>query len=488
MTGGGPGPGGDAEARRAARHERYLRDRERILARNKRWRAEHPEQVREAGRRWKAAHPSDKPHRIPRTGAHRPGGDSERWEERGGLPGKAVRPVPDGQREDSDREADEFFARRWSAADRARLQEAARQATPAGLIQAWQEESEARRRRYGEAGVVDPLVAAAAARQAEAARRRQAAAERRKARRATPEGREAARAATARYRERHPERVREYMAGWRERNRDRIREQSAAWRDARPGRDAGRVRTAEQEAERERRRREREAADPGLGDRRRAAARDRYRLKARLERLGLPPRTVKPAPARQVRADRAAADEFFARRWSAADRERIQWQYVATPPERLAGWDRYTASIRAGRGPGPVAEYLRAHGARLREEARMDSVARVLAGKPALDVEEEVRRRAEAEAWTPRPPRPAHPAPPVGWSLVEGEPLAPAAPDPEAAAWLRQARRQAGRPGFLRRHDQTRAAGPVRRRPPGPDTGPVAGGPAGTGPSGPSLG
>lgn len=162
----------------------------------------------------------------------------------------------------------------------------------------------------------------------------------------------------------------------------------------------------------------------------RARSREGARRRRRLEKLGLPPRRIQRVYAGDRRANTAAADEFFARERTVKERGRIaaELQYVASnipasveqarrayfnapdpmpeaSPRMLAlnrlkaQMDRQTQEVLQER-PTLLINHRHRHEARLREEIRMDSIARQLRGRPPLEAGIELERRLVAEVDT----------------------------------------------------------------------------------------
>ena len=226
-----------------------------------------------------------------------------------------------------------------------------------------------------------------------------------------------------RFRRDHPEKVAEYKRRFQERHPERAAEQARRgarnWRDrnADAAREKSRVAAAQ-----------RRGADPDKFrawyqanlERERARSREASRLRSRLKSLGLPPRSVGKVYANEKRAHAFEADQFFQRRRTAGDVARVReelrparaildtaWladakaRFEPTPTHLLAAWARDSAIAKARRTPAERREmlvgYLGKHGDQLRQDAELDSRARVLRGAPPLDVEKEVKQRA-AEA------------------------------------------------------------------------------------------
>jgi hypothetical protein len=226
-----------------------------------------------------------------------------------------------------------------------------------------------------------------------------------------------------RFRRDHPDKVSEYKRRFRERHPERVAEQarrgSQNWRDrnADVAREKARISAAE-----------RRHADPEKFrawyqanlERERARSRDASRLRSRLKALGLPARSVGKVYANEKRAHAVEADQFFQRRRTAGDVARVReelkparaildaaWRtdakarFEPTPTHLLAAWARDSALARArltrDERREMFAGYLAKHGDQLRQDAELDSRARVLRGAPPLDVNKEVKLRA-AEA------------------------------------------------------------------------------------------
>jgi hypothetical protein len=125
------------------------------------------------------------------------------------------------------------------------------------------------------------------------------------------------------------------------------------------------------------------------------ANRDRRRLARRLEKAGLPPKSVHPATAAERRRNEEEAERFFTNRRTAEERRRIQKEYVPTPPELIEKWERSSRRARERRQElAAVKRYVAKCGDRLREEAALDSRARMARGASPLDVDVEVFQRA----------------------------------------------------------------------------------------------
>lgn len=222
------------------------------------------------------------------------------------------------------------------------------------------------------------------------------------------------------FRREHPDKVAEYQRRFEERHPERAAEQGRRatqdWRDknADSVREKGRSDAAQ-----------RREADPDKFrawyqanlERERARGREASRMRSRLKSLGLPPRSVGKVYANEKRSNATAADHFFQRRRTAGDvtrlrdeleparaildpawRARAKASFEPTPTHLLAAWARDSALARARLSPTQRREifagYLAKHGDKLRQEATLDSRARVLRGEQPLDVEREVKQRA----------------------------------------------------------------------------------------------
>lgn len=268
-------------------------------------------------------------------------------------------------------------------------------------------------------------------RQAERARRRKA--KNAKARAWYAENREQAQARSATFRQEHPEKVRQYQRTYKERHPERCRANAAeatrryVGKNAEMVREKGRLAAA----------RRREANPEALRERynnnleaERTRSREGARRRRRLEKLGLPPRRIQRVFAGDRRANAAAADEFFARERTVKERGRIaadlpyeasnipasvkqaRRAYFNAPdpmpevsPRMLAlnrlkvQMDRQAQEVLQER-PKLLDAHRHRHEARLREEIRMDSIARQLRGRPPLEAGTELERRLVAEVDT----------------------------------------------------------------------------------------
>lgn len=220
--------------------------------------------------------------------------------------------------------------------------------------------------------------------------------------------------------ERKRERQRRYQRNYEQRHPERKRESgrlsAARWRDA----NADEARTRNREASAQNREKDPERYrrwyEANL-ERERAKAREASKRRARLKQLGLPPRRVPRAFAADRRANAAAADAFFRRNWSSeaaavAQREAPQVlarrRFLASrepvPAELIARFKATTNEIREGyeefqlqrRLPHIIEKRGQQHAAAVREEVRVDQVARQINGKPPLNTEREIEIRIAA--------------------------------------------------------------------------------------------
>lgn len=324
--------------------------------------------------------------------------------------------LPEGtsrRRPTEDPEKKRDSARRWREANREYRAQKKRE---------WNEANPDRRRELNRLSM---------RRQAERARRRKA--KNAKARIWRAENREQERSRSAAFRQEHPETVRQYQRTYKERHPERYRANAAEARrryvdkNAETVREKGRLAAARQretnpEALRERYNNNLEAE--------RARSREGARRRRRLEKLGLPPRRIQRVYAGDRRANAAAADEFFARVRSVKERGRIaadlpyeasnipasvgqaRRAYFNAPdpmpevsPRILAlnrlkvQMDRQAQEVLQER-PRLLDTHRHRHEARLREEIRMDSIARQLRGRPPLKAGIELEQRLAAEVDT----------------------------------------------------------------------------------------
>lgn len=262
------------------------------------------------------------------------------------------------------------------------------------------------------------------------------------------ENREVALERGRRFREEHPDKIREYQRRFKERHPERVR------RSGREG--AQRHRDANADAIRERQRvaaaarrktnpnAHREWYEKNLEEQR-ARGREDQRRRRRLKALGLPPSRIHRLYAEERRAHDAAADEYFARRRSVTERGAIAaeavdgfgldipkvvakrrrvvlrdqvmplkrdpraWRVGGDMPPEVIQWRRardlqalkeshlrLAQKIRAER-PQIMKHHRQRNEARLREEIRLDSIARELRGLLPYEIEQELNVRMDEE-------------------------------------------------------------------------------------------
>lgn len=270
---------------------------------------------------------------------------------------------------------------------------------------------------------------------------------------------EAARQRSRRFREEHPEKVREYQRRYRERHPERAKANQAAGAQRYRDRNAEVVRERQRALAAAHRRKHpdayREWYERNLEEQR-ARGREASRLRSRLKKAGLPPRTIRRIYAEERRANDAAADKYFTTPRSVEELAVIATESVHS---RALELPQAVRSLRRELldGPLPAAEYLQRsvdrdeHGAedgafrskryldalhrmkkreltalqiqheqelqnirdqrpqiyeqhylrrraQLRDEIRMDSAARVLRGLEPYDLDAEMRKRVAEEA------------------------------------------------------------------------------------------
>lgn len=231
-----------------------------------------------------------------------------------------------------------------------------------------------------------------------------------------PEGvRARERARDRAYLERHPERVAETKKASRDR---RSLEDPEA---AREGSRKQSQRALEQDPDRIRRWRD---ENRGRED---AKAREQSRRRTRLKQLRLPPRKVHRVTAAAKRANEAAAESFFQRRWSGPEKDRLRREaappherarhrraHEADAPPPLALMERLAARVGSEQErsrlagelheewlfrrelPELLARFGKRHEKEVQREVRMDQAGRQVAGKTPLDEEQEILGRIEA--------------------------------------------------------------------------------------------
>lgn len=207
--------------------------------------------------------------------------------------------------------------------------------------------------------------------------------------RQNPDKRKAAR---ERYKQKNPEKYRAAQREYYHRNKAAIQ----ARRLAREGRDPDKLR--ETRRARGASRRSKDPArkwTPSEEQREKYQARDRERkhLKRRLAQAGLPPPKLHRRSVSERHVNGVAADAFFSRTRSRAEFRRISDGDLAE--NLLHGWAKYSTLVRRRNAfLGAVHKHLAKHGDELRDDVNLDSRARELRGRPPLEIDVEVRRRA----------------------------------------------------------------------------------------------
>ncbi|WP_345750911.1 hypothetical protein [Microbacterium rhizophilus] len=231
----------------------------------------------------------------------------------------------------------------------------------------------------------------------------------------------------------NPERVRERQREWTEKNREKVRAAQRAYyhRNREDRLEAMRERNAQRRKDPMVRAKERayrlshrddlnaqqtaRRSTPEGRAKHNLDQRERRQREKRRRELGLPPRPRHRSTISERAANAAAAAEFFTRVRSSRELRRLQRELAAVRAEKhevesrdqLATDERAHAREQLHRQIGAFLESPAS--GRLREEVRMDAIARTLRGlTPYDDLEGETRRRAEASlrARRLRPSRP----------------------------------------------------------------------------------
>lgn len=253
------------------------------------------------------------------------------------------------------------------------------------------------------------------------------------------------------FRAEHPEKVREYQRRYKERHPERKLESGR--RSAQRHRDANadEIRARQQALAAARREQNPDEFKQWYQKNievQRARGREASRRRSRLKTLGLPPRRIHGVYAEERRAHDAAANEYFARRRTVAERgaiaaeateerpldlpkviavrrrvvlraqsapfktpegeplvngqdrglppEVLQWRRARDLQALKESHERLVEKIRAER-PQIYTHRREWREARLREEIRMDSIARTARGMPSYEMEQETQARLDAE-------------------------------------------------------------------------------------------
>ncbi|NYE18110.1 hypothetical protein [Microbacterium immunditiarum] len=277
--------------------------------------------------------------------------------------------------------ADAFFARPATPELLSRV--LAEAGTPAVLLEAWQRDCD--RARAASAAVTEALAARLGAdARARTAERAAAEAEVRERKEAY---RQRERERKARWIAANPEKMQKQRRRWREGHRDQVRASGRAYyhrnRDEllaatkRRNQDDPATRAAQQRRYYEKNQehltqRQREyRADPEVKERYNAYNKEwRRRERARIA-AGLPPRRLHRVTATERRANHDAAEAFFTRPRTPAQRNRTRQEEEPTPLELIAAWERDSARAReAFAYPQRRAELAQR---RAREQARQEA-------------------------------------------------------------------------------------------------------------------
>jgi hypothetical protein len=205
-----------------------------------------------------------------------------------------------------------------------------------------------------------------------------------------------------RYRAEHQEQIRERQREYYHRNKERINSLALErlHTDPKYKEIQARYRRANVDKIRERQRAYR--SDPDVQQRALEYNREWRRRERRRVKSGLPRIRAHHTPKVELAKNAAAANAFFDRTREIDERRRIiaefdQLRGDRERAERIAQRRRAERAAIARERANRIDAYLRRHGAKMREDVRMDSRARELRGaSPYPDLEEEVRRRAAA--------------------------------------------------------------------------------------------
>lgn len=222
--------------------------------------------------------------------------------------------------------------------------------------------------------------------------------------------------------EQNPDRVREHKRNYYARNRDQ-RQQAAREQNARRRQDpAQRERESQyRAANRDRLKAQQRArrADPVTRARDNQAQNERRRIARRLRKLGLPSRPLHRTKLNERAANAEASARFFTRTRSGSEIRQLQEELREVQGEAAVGSEKrwredLEVRIRVdARRPARIRalldQYLATQaGAVLREEVRMDSIARQLRGAgPYPNLTSELRRRAAVALIARRPALPS---------------------------------------------------------------------------------
>lgn len=206
-----------------------------------------------------------------------------------------------------------------------------------------------------------------------------------------------------RFREQNPERIREYQRRWREKDLDHAREVNRRGNQAYKDRHGEEVRARGRRAAAARRERDPDTFKKWYEENleaQRARGREASKQRSRLKQLGLPPRKIQRVYAEQKRANARAADEFFAQR-----RTKDEVRHAADPKagalQRTRTFDLVEQNLEERRAedsfllrlPALISTHRARYGERIRGDVTLDSAARVAAGKPPYDIDQETGNR-----------------------------------------------------------------------------------------------
>lgn len=233
--------------------------------------------------------------------------------------------------------------------------------------------------------------------------------------------------------EQHPDRVREHKRNYYHRNRE-ARQAAGRDQNARRRQDPAVRENARQyqTAHLEHRNTQQNArrSDPAVREKHNREQNERRKRERRRRKLGLPPRPLHRATINERARNAAEAAAFAARKWSERELQRLQEELREVRAETARSphgrWEAELAAqihadaAKPARLDAAIDRHLRGRaGPVLREEVRMDSIARELRGVgPYPNAEAEVRRRAAAvlearQALLAAPERASRPARPV---------------------------------------------------------------------------
>lgn len=215
------------------------------------------------------------------------------------------------------------------------------------------------------------------------------------------------------FRERHPERVREYKERWRAKNPEHARKVSREAGTRSRDKHADEIRERQRKAAARNRRTNSEAHKQYYAENKERLAeyaREAGRVRRRLLALGLPPKSVHKSYANEKRANAAAATEFFTQRRSPMQLKELKIREAPKLGERpavavLQARERAETARRSrefAEGPSRVSHAIKMRlgledlRKELTRDVQLDSRARELTGREPYEVGVEVRRRIAA--------------------------------------------------------------------------------------------